>query len=98
MVSAVTGEGSPALLETIERSLMGTRPTINVELGADQLGAAQWLYDNTEVLERRDDPDTGRARLTVRVAEKRLAPLQQWAQRERIAIAAITASERRKIA
>ena len=98
MVSAVTGSGLPALLETIERSLMGTRPTINVELGADQLGAAQWLYDNTEVLERRDDPDTGRARLTVRVAEKRLAPLQQWAQRERIAIAAITASERRKIA
>ncbi|HEX9905674.1 MAG TPA: GTPase HflX [Propylenella sp.] len=98
MVSAVTGSGLPALLETIERSLMGTRPTINVELGADQLGAARWLYDNTEVLERRDDPDTGRARLTVRVAEKRLAPLQQWAQRERIAIAAITASERRKIA
>ena len=30
---------------------------MTVELGADQLSAAPWLYRNTEVLERNDDPD-----------------------------------------
>ncbi len=95
LVSAVTGEGVEALLETIERALTGGRPTVTVELGADQLGAAPWLYRNTEVLERSDDPVTGRARLRVRVAEKRLAPFREWAQREHVAVAA---SEARKSA
>ncbi len=36
---------------------------MTVELGLDQLGAAPWLYQNTEVLERSDDPETGTARL-----------------------------------
>jgi GTP-binding protein HflX len=95
IVSAVSGEGVPALLDAIEKALTGTRPTVTVELGADQLGAAPWLYRNTEVLERNDDPETGRARLKVRVAEKRLAPFREWAQREHIAVAA---SEARKSA
>ena len=72
LVSAVTGEGVPELLATIERTLSGARPTVTVELGADQLGAAPWLYENTEVLERSDDPETGRARLKVR--DRREAP------------------------
>jgi GTPase len=95
LVSAVTGEGVEALLETIEKALAGGRPTVTVELGADQLGAAPWLYRNTEVLERSDDPETGRARLKVRVAEKRLAPFREWAKREHVAVAA---SEARKSA
>jgi len=92
MVSALTGEGIPELLAIIERTLMGERPTIIVELGLEQLGAAPWLYENTEVLERDDDPETGRARIKVRVAEKRLAPFQEWARRARVNVAA---SERR---
>ena len=96
LVSAVSGEGLPELLQAIERAMTGGRPTVTVELGAEQLGAAPWLYRNTEVLARSDDPETGRARLTVRVAEKRLAPLREWAQREHVAIAA--ASEMRKSA
>ncbi len=94
-VSAVSGEGVDALLAEIERALTGSRPTVTVELGADQLSAAPWLYRNTEVLERNDDPTTGCARLRVRVAEKRLAPFREWAQREHIAVAA---SETRKSA
>jgi GTP-binding protein HflX len=90
VVSAVTGEGLPQLLVRIERTLSGDRPTITVELGAEQLSAAPWLYRNTEVLERNDDPETGRARLKVRIAEKRLAPFREWAQRERVSIAAET--------
>jgi hypothetical protein len=70
--------------------LSGERPTITVELGAEQLSAAPWLYRNTEVLERSDDPETGRARLKVRIAEKRLGPFREWAQRERVSVAAET--------
>ena len=90
LVSAVTGEGVPDLLAAIERTLMGERPTVTVELGSDQLGAAPWLYENTEVLERSDDPETGKARLRVRVPEKRLAPFHAWAQREHVSVAAET--------
>ncbi len=87
LVSAVSGEGVSDLLATIERTLVGSRPTVTVELGSDQLGAAPWLYENTEVLERSDDPETGAARLRVRVAERRLAPLHEWAEREHVSVA-----------
>jgi GTP-binding protein HflX len=86
-VSAVTGEGIDTLLQIVERALMGSRPTMTVELAAEQLGAAPWLYANTAVLDRTDDPETGRARLRVRVAERRLAPFRSWAEREHVAVA-----------
>lgn len=88
LVSAVSGEGMDALLSLIERTLMGDRPTVLVELGSDQLGAASWLYENTEVLERNDDPETGQARLRVRIAESRMAPFQSWAHREGVNVVA----------
>ena len=88
IVSAVSGEGIPDLLARMERTLLGTRPTVTVELQSDQLGSVPWLYENTEVLERSDDPETGRAKLRVRVAEKRLAPFHAWAQRQHVSVAA----------
>jgi GTPase len=93
LVSARSGEGMEDLLALIEQRLMGDRPTIIVELGLEQLGATPWLYENTEVLERTDDPETGQARLKVRIAESRMAPFQNWAQREGVTIAS---SQRRK--
>lgn len=95
LLSAANGEGVENLLKTMERTLMGGRPTMTVELGSDQMGAAPWLYENTEVLERSDDPETGRTKLRVRVAEKRLAPFHAWVQREHVSVAA---SETRKSA
>jgi hypothetical protein len=62
-----------------------------VELSVDQLGAAPWLYENTEVLARSDDDATGGARLKVRIAEERLAAFRHWAQREHVGV---DASER----
>jgi GTP-binding protein HflX len=85
-VSAVTGEGVTELLIRIEQTLATGRPIVTVELDGEQLAAAPWLYENTEVLERRDDPNTGRARLKVRIAEKRLSPFWEWAQREHVAV------------
>jgi GTP-binding protein HflX len=88
LVSSATGEGLSDLLGVVEAKLMGERPTIVVELAPDQLGAASWLYENTEVMRRSDDPETGRARLTVRVAEERMALFQSWAQHEHVILAA----------
>jgi GTPase len=87
-VSALTGEGLHELLARIERELMGERATVTVELAAAQLAAAPWLYENTEILERRDDPETGSARLKLRVPDERMAPLQDWAQREHVTLVA----------
>ena len=82
LVSAVTGEGIPELLAAdrahADRASARRSPSSSAP---DQLGAAPWLYENTEVLERNDDPETGTARLKVRIAEKRMAPFQEWAQR-----------------
>ncbi|MDQ3559650.1 MAG: GTPase HflX [Pseudomonadota bacterium] len=88
MISAVTGEGVDDLLKRIERALMGERPTVIVEFGPQQLAAASWLYEHTEILERNDDPETGSARIKVRIAEPRMTPFQEWAQRERVTVAA----------
>jgi GTP-binding protein HflX len=87
LVSALSGEGMDELLTTIERLLLGDRPTVRVDLAPDQLGATPWLYENTEVLERKDDPATGGVRMKVRIAESRMAPFQDWAQREGVTLA-----------
>lgn len=88
LVSALSGEGTADLLSAVERTLMGDRATVTVELGLEQLSAAPWLYENMEILERSDDPETGRARLKVRVPEQRMAPLQDWAVREQVTLVA----------
>lgn len=87
LISAVTGEGIDDLLRMIERALMGERPTVTVELGPEQLAAASWLYEHTEILERNDDPETGSVRIKVRIPEQRMAPFQEWAQREQATVA-----------
>ena len=87
-VSAVTGDGVNGLLDAIERALMSDRATVTIDLDAGQLGAAPWLYENTEVLARADDPETGAAQLKVRIAEPRMAAFQDWVQREQISVAA----------
>ena len=87
-VSAVTADGVSDLLEAVERALMSDRPTVTIDLGVAQLGAAPWLYENTEVLERADDPETGGAQLKVRIAEPRMAAFQDWVQREQVSVAA----------
>lgn len=88
LVSATTGEGVEALLELIERRITAGRLTVTLELAAEQLGAASWLYENAEVLERSDDAETGGARLKLRIAESRVRPFQDWAERERVGFAA----------
>ncbi len=80
-VSAVTGEGLDALLGTIEEMLLGSRPTVTLDLSPEQSGEAPWLYENAEVLERSSEAETGRTRLVVRIPEKRMTAFQDWMRR-----------------
>ena len=79
-VSATTGEGLDDLLTAIEVRLSAGRPVMAVDLAPAQLGLSAWLYENTQVLERTDDPETGASRFTVRVARPRLADFRRWAR------------------
>ena len=87
-VSSVTGEGVDLLLDTIEKTLMGARPTVSLTLPAGKLGSLGWVYDNAEVLERIDDTETGDVALRLRLPEKRIEAFQDWADREGIPLSA----------
>jgi GTP-binding protein HflX len=87
LASALTGEGTDALLATIEQILTAGRATVSVVLEPAQLGAAPWLYENTEVLGRRDDPDTGQAQIDVRIVGSRQSAFSDWARRENVRVA-----------
>jgi GTPase len=65
-ISAVTGEGLPALLELIESRLGGGLERTTFEIGPQQLGMVDWLYRSGEVVNRADNED-GSVSLTMRV-------------------------------
>jgi GTP-binding protein HflX len=70
VVSALTGEGVPGLLDEIERRLSIGRATMEVEVAAADGEGLHWLYEHTEVLGREDGTD-GSLKLKVRVASER---------------------------
>ena len=65
MVSALTGEGTEALLAAIEDRLAASRPVLHLVLDAADGAGASWLHRNTEVLEKSVRPDD-RIAMTVR--------------------------------
>ena len=70
VVSALTGDGEPTLLEEIESRLAIGRTILDLHLGvADGEGLA-WLYQHVEVLARHDR-EAGGSDLTVRVPAQR---------------------------
>ncbi len=83
--SAATGEGLDHLLAAVETRLSAGRPVMTVQFAPAQLGQAAWLYENTEVLGRTDDPETGAARITARVPAARLSAFRAWARRAGVA-------------
>jgi len=80
VVSALTGEGLSALLALLEDRLFEGRAVVEVMFEAARSGEAAWLYENGEVLSRRDDPETGTSSLTVRLPSGRLQQLQERAR------------------
>ncbi|WP_181706868.1 GTPase HflX [Chthonobacter rhizosphaerae] len=68
-ISAVTGEGLEPLIASIERRLVGDRPTFAVVVDKTDGEGLAWLYSHGEVLTRDDSPEDG-LHLTVRIPEK----------------------------
>ncbi len=66
VVSAATGEGTDALIDTIEARLAHRRIVLDLDLDPGDGAGASWLYRNAEVLER-TLTDDGRLAMTVRV-------------------------------
>ncbi|MGF7005262.1 GTPase HflX [Aminobacter sp. BE322] len=64
-ISAITGEGIPALTALIEQRVSGELETIDVMLEPSQLGQIDWLYRNGDVV-RRTDNDDGSVSMTIR--------------------------------
>ena len=70
VVSAMTGEGLPALLDRVEAVVAAGRLTLAIDIPpADGAGLA-WLHANTDVLARETDED-GITHVSVRVAPER---------------------------
>ncbi len=68
-VSALTGEGIPALLAAIERRLAADRPVFQVELTGQGVGDLHRLYELGEVLAR-SDRDDGSILVSLRVPKE----------------------------
>ena len=66
-ISALTGEGLPALLGAVEKRLTGDRGVYSVRLAGEALGLLHRLYEFGEVLAR-TDADDGATVARVRVA------------------------------
>ena len=74
-LSALTGQGVPALLDSLETRV--TRDRIRLDLDLDPVDGQglHWLYENTQVLSRGSEAD-GTLTLSVRVAPAKLEPLR----------------------
>ncbi len=66
LLSAVSGEGIPALIEAIESRLAANRPVFAVEIDAADGASLSWLHRQCEVLGR-ELTKRGRLRVRVRV-------------------------------
>jgi GTP-binding protein HflX len=75
-VSALTRDGLPELLDTIEARITGGRRTYTVELTGAALGELHRLYEMGEVL-RREDTAEGATVADVRVSADRDAQFRK---------------------
>ena len=76
LVSAVTGEGLDHLRALIEDRLTRDRPRFLVSLGPAEGAALNWLYEEAEVLERRESED-GAIDVVIRIAAEKEPRLPQ---------------------
>jgi GTPase len=75
LVSALTGEGTDALLAAIEARLVGHRPVLDLVLEPSDGAGMSWLYRHAQVLERSTRED-GRLAFKVRVDPEKAGILQ----------------------
>ncbi|RZK81491.1 MAG: GTPase HflX, partial [Methylobacterium sp.] len=70
LVSAVTGEGLGVLTARIEARIARQRSTFAVILPPEDGAALHWLYENAEVLDRREE-EGGTMHLAIRIAPEK---------------------------
>ena len=70
LVSAVTGEGLDVLTARIEARIARQRSTFAVILPPEDGAALHWLYENAEVLDRREE-EGGTMHLAIRIAPEK---------------------------
>jgi GTPase len=73
-LSALTGEGCEALLETIDRGLESDIRPVRLDIPLTDGKTLAWIYRHGEVLGRRDDAEA--AHLSVRLSEADIARLR----------------------
>jgi GTPase len=66
-ISAATGEGCDQLLSLVEERVHGARQLVDLNVPLSDGAAIAWLYQNGDVVSRRDDEE--RAHLSVRLAD-----------------------------
>ncbi len=76
LVSALTGKGTRELLAEIERRLAEGREVLTVTLDAGDGTGLAWLYENAEVLARRNGR-TGKVTLKIRVGSAEMGRVKQ---------------------
>lgn len=79
-VSALTGEGLPALLDHIESRIAGHVEKLRLEVPADGQTLLSWLYDNANVRER-EDLENGAVALSVDITEQASGELRRMGER-----------------
>jgi GTPase len=87
LVSAATGEGLDALRGEIERRLNLRRETIEIAVGPEEGSLSNWIYENCEVVGRKEVGE-GITSLRIRVAQEKRERLARLAGPARLRLAA----------
>jgi GTP-binding protein HflX len=76
LISAMTGEGTDTLLDTIEGRVTAGRPTLRLDLDPADGAGLGWLHRQTEVLSRELN-ERGRLSVTVRVDQTKVSEVRR---------------------
>ncbi|MEN3930847.1 GTPase HflX [Microvirga sp. W0021] len=71
LTSALTGEGLDELYDAIEGLISENRQVFSIEVSPEKGWDIAWLYENSEVLDRRNNPETGITYLVVRAPKEK---------------------------
>ena len=83
LVSAVTGYGLTTLLAEIERRLNRARDTLKIAVNPQEGALSNWIYENSEVIDREDLGD-GVTALRIRIAPEKRERLARLAGTARL--------------
>jgi GTPase len=76
IISALTGQGVDDLLAVLEKHLVADHIVFDLCLDATEGGGLNWVYENCDVMGRRDESD-GTICLTIRVAPEKVVAVQR---------------------